>query len=60
MNENKKDIQRECEHAYQLYKTIVSDDTTEYIKTFICSKCQEECTRRYQRAGARQVPAVVM
>ena len=59
MNETEKDTSRRTVHNYELKDTRVSEDTTEYIKTWICMECGNECERRYPRIGAREVPRMI-
>ena len=59
MNENEKDSSRQRVHNYELKDTQVSEDKTEYIKTWICTECEDECERRYPRIGAREVPRMI-
>ena len=60
MDESEKDVSRPCAHNYELKDTRVSEDMTEYVKTWICTECEDECERRYPRLGARPIPGIVM
>lgn len=60
MNENEKDASRPCVHNYELKDTRVSEDATEYVKTWICTEYSHECEQRYPRLGAGPVPRIVM
>ena len=59
MDEKEKDISRPRVHNYELKNTQVSEDRKEYIKTWICTECEDECERRYPRIGAREVPRMI-
>ena len=59
MNENEKDASRPRIHHYELKNTQISEDTTEYVKTWICTECGRECEKRYPRIGAREVPRMI-
>ena len=59
MDESEKDASRQCSHHYELKDTQVSEDMTEYIKTWTCTECGNECERRYPRIGAREVPRMI-
>ena len=60
MHENEKDASRPCAHNYELKNTQVSEDETEFIKTWICTECYHECEQRSIRIGARKEPRVIM
>lgn len=60
MDEFEKDVSRQCSHNYELKDTRISEDATEYIKTWICTECSHECERRYPRIGARKVPRAIV
>ena len=60
MDELEKDASRQCSHHYELKNTRVGEDRTEYIKTWVCTECEDECERRYPRIGSRKVPRIVM
>ena len=59
MSENEKDTQKPCSHNYKFKDTRVSNDTTEYVKTWVCTKCGDKCEKRSVRMGAREVPRVI-
>lgn len=59
MNENEKDASRSRVHNYELEGTRVSKDATEYVKTWVCTECGDECEQRYPRLGAREVPRMI-
>ena len=60
MDESEKDSSRVCVHNYELTDTRVSDDETEYVKTWICTECGREYEQRSIRIGARNEPRVIM
>lgn len=59
MNENEKDASRPCIHNYELKDTRVSEDETEFIKTWVCTECNHECEQRIPRIGSREVPRMI-
>ena len=60
MNENEKDTPRRQVHNYELKDTRVSEDETEFVKTWVRTECGNECEQRIPRAGSRKVPRIVM
>lgn len=60
MNKAEKDTSRSCAHNYELKDTRVSNDATEYVKTWICTECNHECEQRSPRMGSRKAPRIIM
>ena len=59
MDESEKNTSRPCVHNYELKDTRVSKDETEFVKTWVCTECGDECERRSVRIGAREVPRMI-
>jgi hypothetical protein len=60
MDEPEKDASRPPAHNYELKNTRVSKDETEFVKTWVCTECGDECEKRSIRIGARKEPRVIM